>query len=80
MRAVSKSAVGSILDAVASRVSLIDTCAGLVVTKMVPPLSVSSCPVEVGTSVCVWGEGGRRGERETTERGERVHVYDSMCA
>ena len=52
MRAVSKCAVGSIFDTVPSRVSLIDTRARLVVAKMVAPLSVSSCPMEIGTSVC----------------------------
>ena len=53
MRAMSKCTVGTIFDAVSPGVSLVDTCACLVVAKMVAPLSVSSCPMEVRTSMCV---------------------------
>lgn len=53
MRAVSKCTVGSVFDTVPSRVSLIDTRACLVVAKMVAPLSVSSCPMEIGTFISI---------------------------
>jgi hypothetical protein len=70
-----ESTVRPILDTVASRVSFIHTSAGFVVTKMVPSLCVTSCPVQIRTAkeggngeegfgrVNDEGEGGGRGRR-----------------
>ena len=51
MGTVGKCTVGPVLDAVSSGVSLIDTRACLVVAKVVASLSITGCPMEVGTSV-----------------------------
>lgn len=49
MGAVSKGTVRAVLTAVALPISLVDTGTCLIVPQVIPPLCVSSCPVQKWT-------------------------------